>query len=369
MCPDTDIGSAEASDLDSAMTEYSVDSEVTDAGEGTIEFRYQNADWSEQLGFYKNIPELKIAVDTKANWVVGNGFEADEKTTLLLDTIKGNGKDSFNSILENMERVCQFGEDAYCEIIRDKKGLLVNLKPLDTGSMVIVTDKQGRILRYEQEVKNKKPNKKFKPEEIFVLSHNRIADEVHGTSIIPALKGVILARNEAMTDWKKVLHRNVRPMLIWHMDTDDTTEIANFKTKRDAAKDDVEDIYIPKGTVVPELITTAQNATLNPLPTIEKLNDYFFQAVGVPQIIIGNAKEFTDASGKIVYLAFEQTIKGRQLYVEEQNLNQLGLKIKLTLPASLQQDTISDTTSELEEEPQEPATQPNDTKEELEGKT
>jgi len=35
----------------------------------------------------------------------------------------------------------------------------------------------------------------------------------------------------------------------------------------------------------------------------------------------------------------------------------------------LQQDTVSDTTSEVKEEPQEQATQPNDTKSEQEGKT
>ena len=122
---------------------------------------------------------------------------------------------------------------------------------------------------------------------------------------------------------------------------------------------------------MPELVATAANATLNPLTWIENLNDYFFQAVGVPQIIVGNAKSFTDASGKIVYLAFEQRIKGRQLYVEEQVLNQLNLEIKLTFPASLQNEAISDTPSEkdmVEEEGQEPAAQPNDTTEELEGR-
>ena len=364
------ISSATSSDLTNTLEDFSVASETTDAGDGSIEFRYQNTDWPEQLGFYKAIPELKIAVDTKANWVVGNGFEADDQTTMLLDTIKGHGKDSFNTILENMERICQFGEDAYCEIIRDGEGILANLKPLDTGSIVIVTNKQGRVQRYEQITKNKKsPNKSFKPDEIFVLSHNRVADEVHGTSIIPALKFVILARNEAMSDFKTVLHRFVAPQFKYELDTDDPTEIANFKTTQDAARKDGENLYIPKGAVEAEVISVAANATLNPLNWINQLNDYFFQAVGVPQIIIGNAKEFTDASGKIVYLAFEQRIKGRQLYVEEQVLGQLNLAIKLTFPASLQTDAVSDTTSEVEEEPQEQAAQPNDTEEELEGKT
>ena len=366
--PDVDIKNTTDSDVANSIVDYSVDSETTDAGDGQVEFMYQNSDWTKQLGYYKTIPELRISVDTKANWVVGNGYEADTDTILLLDTIKGMGKDSFNTILENMEKVCQFGEDAYCEVIRDENDLLVNLKPLDTGSMQIWVNAQGRILRYEQVSKNKKPNKVFQPEEIFVLSHERIADEVHGTSIITALEPIILARNEAMSDWRRISHRNVEPLFIFHLDTDDTTAIADIKSKYNAARKDGENLFVPKGVVEPEVVGLAPNSNLNPLNWINQLNDYFFQAVGVPQIIIGNAKEFTDASGKIVYLAFEQRIKGRQLYVEEQVLGQLNLEIKLTFPASLQTDAVSDTTSEVDEEPIEGATQPNDTDEELEGR-
>jgi hypothetical protein len=97
------------------------------------------------------------------------------------------------------------------------------------------------------------------------------------------------------------------------------------------------------------------------------LNDYFFQAVNVPQIIIGNAKEFTDASAKIVYLAFEQSVKAEQLYLEEQVLGQLNLQISLTFPASMQQDAISGTPLDGKNgQPQ--AAAPNDTTAELEGR-
>ena len=173
-----------------------------------------------------------------------------------------------------------------------------------------------------------------------------------------------------MTGWRKVLQRNLRPFIIWHLDTDDETEIAAFKAKTDAASVDNENIYIPKGTVVPEIVTPLQNNATNPLTWINQLNDYFYQVVNVPQIIVGNAKEFTDASGKIVYLSYEQSVKGEQLYIEEQVLGQINIEIKLTFPASLQQEALSDTPNlELEEEPIEDAAQPNDTTEELEGKT
>lgn len=368
--PDTNIAGAVSSDLTAREVDYSVDAQQTEAGGDQKEYTYQNTNFGLWLGYYKTIPELKIAIDTKANWVVGNGYEADESTTMLLDTIKGNGKDSFNSILENMERTCQFGEDAYSEVIRDKEKTLVNLKPLDPSTIVVVHNAKGRVIRYEQTSKIMgNPNHKFKPEEIFALSHARIADEIHGISIIPALEFVILARNEAMTDWKKCLHWNVMPRWKIMLDTDDDDEISAYKIKYDLANSLGENMYMPKGTVEVEVLGVAPNATLNPIVWIDNLNNYFFQAVGVPQIIVGNAKAFTDASGKIVYLAFEQRIKGRQLYVEEQVLGQLNIEINLTFPASLQQDTVSDTTSEVEEEPTEPAAQPNDTTAELPGAT
>lgn len=365
-----EIDSAVASDLTNATTDYSVDTQLTDGAGDQKETTYQNTDWSQDYGYYNKIPEFKIAIDTKARWTVGAGFETDEATELLLDTIRGNGKDSFNSILLNMIKVKTLSKDSFAEIIRDKD-VLVNLKPLDPGNMVIVQNKQGRIKRYEQVSKVKgKANKNYKPEQIFHLSHERIADEIHGTRIIDSLEWLIKARNEAMTDMKKLLHRHVIPRFKYSLTTDDPTEVATFKAKEDAANAAGENIYIPKGGVEQELISVPQNATLNPITWINQLNDYFFQVVNVPQIIMGNAKEFTDASGKIVYLAYEQNVKAEQLYVEEQCLIQLNLEINLRFPASLQNELVSDTPAmELEEEPMEKAVQPNDTTEELEGKT
>ncbi len=363
--PDTDIGSASAGDVTNVIVDFSVDPVSTDGAGSQKEYTYQNTNWAQDYGYYKTIPEFKTAVDTKATWTVGAGFKADETTQLLLGTIKGNGKDSFNSILKSMIKVKTISEDSYAEIIRDKNGILANLKPLDPESMVIVQNSKGRILRYEQANKTEHPNTKFAPHKIFHLSHERIADEVHGTRIIESLKWLILARNEAMSDWKRVLHRNIDPLWIFHLDTDDTTKIAAFKTKMDNARANGECMYIPKGAVVPELVTTAANASLNPLAWINQLNDYFFQAVNVPQIIIGNAKEFTDASGKIVYLSYEQSVKAEQLYIEEQVLGQLNIEINLEFPASLQNELISS----REQEPGMQSAQPNDTTAELEGPT
>ena len=164
-------------------------------------------------------------------------------------------------------------------------------------------------------------------------------------------------KNEAMNDWRRVLHRNVDPLWIFHLDTDDETKIAAFKTKHDNARGKGENMYIPKDVIVPEVVAVAPNASLNPLPWIDMLDLKFYNAARVPKIILGGAGGLTEAAVKIAYLAFQQTIEEEQLYIEEQVLSQLNLVINLEFPASLENELLSDNKKDAESG----ATQPNDT--------
>ena len=340
--PDTNISSADYGDFKNTITDFSVDAVSTDGAFDQKETIYDNEKWTQFLGYYKKIPELAAAIDAKATWTIGKGFKSNEITEMALSTIKGWGKDSFNTILENCVRTYHIGGDSFSEIIRDNRGRLINLKPLDPGVIRIVANRKGLIIRYEQLDKTKKAIKKFPPETIFHLARNRVADEIHGVSIIPAVEEIILMRNEAMADYQKLLHRNIFPVKIFHLDTDDTAKIAAFKVKADLAHTQGENMYIPKGAVEVENSAVAPNSTLNPLPWIQQLNQYFFQATGVPQLIVGGSQEFTEASAKIAYLAFEQIIEEEQLFIEEQVLSQLNLEIDLEFPATLQNEMISD---------------------------
>jgi len=368
-----DIGVSDTSE--STLEDYEVDTMATDGPADQKETYYDNSNWTQQLGYYKQIPECMEVIDAKAIWTVGRGYSADDETTIILDAVKGFGVDTFNTILENMIRTYHIGGDSFAEIITDEDGELINLKPLDPSVIRIVTNRQGIIIRYEQRDKVKKSVKKFQPEEIFHLARNRVADEIHGVSMIDALVNIILMRNEAMTDYKKLMHRNVFPQIVWKLDTDNESKVKAFIAKVEKANADRENIFIPMGAVEREVSGVAPNATLNPLPWIEALNNYFFQAAGVPDIIIGGGTQsLTDASSKIKYLAFEQTIRAEQMYVEEQVLTQLSLMIKLEMPAKLENDMMSG--KENEEQPEQPnapqeepmqGPEPNDTTAEMEG--
>ncbi len=339
---DNKISSAVASDLTNAVSDYSVDTKSTDGVFSQKETTWMNADWSKYFGYYWDIPELNTTIDARATWTVGKGIQADEQTTLLLDTLKGWGKDTFNTILENMIRTMLIGGDSYAEIIRDDEDNLINLKTLDPEVMKHVVGQNGVLLRYEQTSKTKEPVKKFRPDEIFHLSRNRVADQIHGTSVITKLMNIILMRNEAMTDYKQVMHRYMKPRYIFHLDTDDEVKIAKFKATMDKAWADGENMYVPKDAVVPEVMAIAPNATLDPKQWIENLSEYFYEGVGVPRFIVGGAGGLTEAAVKISYLAFQQTIEEDQLFIEEQVLAQLNLVIELEFPVSLENELLSD---------------------------
>lgn len=324
------------------LQNFSVESIETDGAGSQNENFWSNDKWPQQLGYYTKIPELNAAIDAKATWTVGKGLIADPQTELLLDTIKGHGKDTFNTILENMIRTYYIGGDSYAEIIRDEEDNLINLKPLDPGKIQIVFNKKGIITAYNQLDKEGRPKRKLQPEDVLHLSRNRVADQIHGTSVIDAVEQIILARNEAIEDYRTMLHRFVKPRFIFHLDTDDPTEIAAFKAKMDAENTAGENLYVPMNAVTPELMSVAPNSTLDPKAWIEAQGDYFYEAVGTPQIIIGGSGEFTEASAKIAYLAWQQNIEEEQLYVEEQVLSQLNLVIELEFPASLENELLSD---------------------------
>jgi len=293
--------------------------------------------WSKWFGFYKKVPELQAVVNKKAIWTLGRGFRADSKTTKLLQGIKGNGKDTFNSIMNNQVVVYTVGGDSFAEIIRNKRGVLRNLKPMNPGSIGIVTNEKGIITKYLQTIRSGNFTKKieFNPEDIFHLSWNRLGDEPHGRSTIEKLEDIIEMKNEAMIDMRIVFHRYVKPLILVRADTDDETEITNLKAKLDNAVEKMENMIIPKDSLEMERMSIPQYSTLDPLPWIELLQKFFILAEGVPEVILGLGKDTTEASSKILYLAFQQNIEHNQRFLEEQIKAQLKLDVEFNFPADL----------------------------------
>jgi len=356
-----DVTSSVASDLPRTAEAYSIDEQSTDGASDQKETTWMNNEFGQYLAYYKEIPELAAVIDAKAAWTVGLGFEADEETTFMLNKVRGINGESFDTIMENMVRTHEIGGDSYAQIIRDEENDFLNLKVLDPEVMRHIANKEGMLIAFEQTAKTGKGQKtgklmhRFKPEEIFYLPRNRVADEIHGNCMTQRLANIILARNEAMSDQKEVFHRFVKPRWIIKLSTDQPTEIATEKAKWDKANEDGKNMYIPMGSVEVEQMAISPNSTLNPLTYIDNLNSYFYEAANCPKIVVGGSGGFTDAAVKVAYTAYEQNIKAKVRVVVAQIGLQLGMEVKFKFPASLVNDMLSDSTKDGEgkENPQE----------------
>jgi hypothetical protein len=85
-----------------------------------------------------------------------------------------------------------------------------------------------------------------------------------------------------------------------------------------------------------------QYSTLDPLPWIRDLTQYYYQAANIPDVILGSARETVEASAKILYLSFQQSVEEHQLFMEEMIKMQLHIEINFEFPASIQNELIAD---------------------------
>jgi len=334
------VSSADYTDMTNAVDNFSVAEAETDEAE--IEYV---PEWEKWLGYYKTIPELQAEIDKKSMWSIGKGYECDEKTRKILERIRGNGKDDFNSIIYNQDRTKTIGGDSYAEIVRSKRAELRNLKPLNPSCVKTKTNSAGMIVKYILTVQDSKGMKKeipFDPEEIFHLSQNKLGSDCHGISTIEKIENIILMKNEAMADMKIVFHRYVKPLIIVKAATDDPAEIAALKVKLDKAVQLGENMIVPLDSMEMDRMAIPQYATLDPLPWINRLQEYFIIAEGVPEVILGYGKDTTEASAKILYLAFQQVVEFNQLYLETQIRLQLGINLEFNFPENIAPEMKTD---------------------------
>lgn len=328
-----DISQSTTTDLTNNVEDYSVNAQSLDGpGENQDETYYDYPDASVQLGYYKTIPELKKAVDSLATWTCGKGYSADLKTQLFLESITGWGEDSFQSICFNMIVQKKIFGDAYAEIVRDlEREDVINIKPLYTGDMRVVVDSNGVIIRYEHRTNNGRGKPRvLQPYQVLHLVNDRVGNEIHGVSVIDACKWVIDARNEAMADERKIKHRELA-LGILYVDSESSSKISSIKAQYADAVKNGEVLVLPKD------VAEIKDSGVRPqdrLEWIRYLENFFYQAVGVPRVI-ATSENFTEASSKVGYLTFEPIYTREQTELEGDLFSQIGLRIKFNRPPSL----------------------------------
>jgi len=359
-----DISRARASDYTNVVDDILVAQMSTDGATDQKETIYTNSDWPKWWGYFNQIADLQSAILMKSIWNVGRGYETEDiNAKITLNYIKGWGKDTFEDILFNMDVVRNIGGDSFAEIIRGKDYTgaerIINLKPLDPSTMSIVVDGKGIIIRYEQKAKTglSEAIKKYKPNEIFHLTTNRLADQIHGISRIAAIEQTILADNENFTDLKKLMHHQVKPFILWKLKTDDPVKIQEIVTKIDKARNLGEDMFIPDDDDAVSYEIVQVNISSAVFEWRNDIRNKFYRHFGLPLVIFGSGGS-TESGGKMEMFAHETIFNADQRYIERQVWKQLGFKIKLNSPVGLSQNLLRD---EAKDKAQGQEIQPQDT--------
>ncbi len=164
---DKDIDQTTTTDLTTGVDSFSVPTALVDSVGKPGVTTWSNDKYGINLGYYKSIPEFKKAVDALATWTCGKGWVADNGTTVILGKISGNGKQSFQIIMESHMMDKKVNGDAYTHIVRNEDtGTLINLKRLNPSRMKTYFSADGLITHYEQtDVKRNNSIKTFKPED------------------------------------------------------------------------------------------------------------------------------------------------------------------------------------------------------------
>jgi len=322
---------------------YEVGAQQVDSARDQKETEWQNPNATKYWGYFNKVGDLKSAFLMKAIWNVGKGYKADNRTKALLDSITGWGKDTFDDILFNME-VCRrvFG-DSFAEIIRSDDGILINLKPLDPAVIKIIVNRQGIIQRYEQTDHTLKNTiTKWQPYEIFHLSNNRLANQIHGISDIEGgVEATIKADEQSFEDLRKIVSFQAKPFIIFKLRTDNETKIKNFVEKVKKARQYGDDMFVPDD----ENLLSYEVVTVNPSSILmdwrTDLRNKFYRMVGIPLVLFG-ATGSTESGGKMEYLGHEQVFEHDQRYIEKQIWQQLALRIDLISPTSLLPNLATD---------------------------
>jgi hypothetical protein len=342
-----DITQTTQTDMEGKVTDFSVQGAVSDGvSQAGINY-YDNPKFSEYYGYYKEIPELKKAIDAFATWVLGKGFNSEQET--MLERIDGRGDEDFLAVMWNMMVMKKVNGDSYAEIIRNERGDVVNIKPLSPQNLRTKFNKKGIIIGYVDRVTQKNIAK----EKILHFSNDRTADEMGGTSIIPAVKWVIDAKNEAMRDWRRISHRST--IRILYVDEDNPTRLANLK------KDYAEAIRDGELMILPTKKEDANFEDLQ-LPPVESflawlryLDNQIFLATGVPKVIMGSVDSIPESGGKISYLTYEQIYSRETRELEADLWNQLAIRVTFNPPASIAEGVADEKSTE------QTGFQPNDT--------
>lgn len=339
----TELRTGQTTDFTNQGTEFEVDTWDTDGAVSKETFYIPK--FSTWNGYYRKIPELRSVLNKFTSWTFGRKIKADKKNQEKLKRIKGIGRESSRVVLKNCWKVAMICGDSFAHIITDKQNRMTNLKPLNAGKVAIVANDQGIIIGYEMSTATEGTTIRYAPEEIYHLSYEREADEIHGIPFPEALEELIEMRNEGLGDLRVLYHRTVFPTNFFEVETSNTTKLNSLEEVINNAYKYNENVLVQAG-VLKEIKRLSQpqyaGNDVNSLAYIKFLVRLFVTSCGMPEVVMGWGEQTTESSSKVIITSYEQEIWDMKLYNEDAAEIQLNIIFEIEPAPSIMDTLVKD---------------------------
>lgn len=326
------LSNATTTDLKNQVPDFIVNAKALEnASDDNEETHYYFTNATTDFGYYTQIPEVNSAANALATYTVGLGWQVRDnlQRKVELENVTGTGFDTFNSLMWNHFVTMVVVGDAFMEIVRSKNNSrILNLLPISPERVRLVY-KGTRLIRYDVWNGSKWISKK--KEDIFHTSNNRIGDEMHGQSQLNAARWIIDARNEALIDNRKILHRGLALGIAYYK-TNNTGKITFANQQIEKAVKNGEMLGLPEDTAKIEQFPTKD--TSDRLENIRYLENFFYQVFGVNRSI-ATSDGTTEVGGINGQLIFEVQYLRRKRELEAAIKSQLGITVIFEKPVSL----------------------------------
>jgi len=323
------ISSATTTDFTTQVPNFIVEAMALDIAnaDGSETFVYYDKA-TENFGYYFNHPQVASSINSLPIWAFGQGWESDRETTVILTKVDGNGKETFDQIIQNHSRVEIGHGDAFAEIIRNDNDTLVNMINISPERVKTVF-KGTRIVRYE--IWNGTKWVKKKINEIFHTFNKKMGDSIRGTSQIQTNKNVNDAMIEAFEDERTIKHRDKALGIVYYK-TSNTGKIEYANKQIEKAVKNGEMVGLPEDTAkIEPYPSKSSEDRQNWLSYVENLG---YQTGNTPRSIV-TSDGTSEVAGINGHLIFEPIYGERQLAMENSLWQQVAIKVKFTRPPSL----------------------------------
>ncbi len=333
------ISSATTTNLAGTVPDFIVASKALDAASPNQEETYWYfANAPKFYGYYLTIAEIFNAANAMATWAFGAGWTVKSSDLRVqLEHVRGMGNETFSRLIWNHEVVKLVVGDAFMEFKR-KDNKIINIISISPERVRVVFDKGGIIKRYD--TWNGSSWKAVKKEDMLHSSNKRIADQLHGTSQIEPAQFIIDARNEALSDERKIRHRDMA-LGIAYYGTDKAGKIAYANSQIEKAVKDGEMVGLPKDTVKIEAFPSKGSG--DRMAFIQYLENFFYQIFGVPRSI-ATSDGTSEVGGKMGNVNFEPTYAKERYDMEDDLWVQQNIEVifekQMSLGGLVQQDQM-----------------------------